>query len=439
MTDPTLAPVVDEAQAPQVPVTVEPLPVPEPGPTGPPEARLTPRQWVRQNLFATPVGSVLTVVFGLALAYLTYRLAWFVLVSSDWEIVRRNLRRFMVGGQYPDDGLWRTWAALYIVAAVVGLFSGATVAHAERQAAIAGSEVVRPGRWEWVRRYWPALAAIAFVLAQTRTWTPILLSLVGGAVLVATRWLGRRAPAMARFTWVGMVVGAVAVIQVLTGPGGVSWTDWGGLQVTIFVTIAGIALSFPLGVLVALARRSSLPALRWVSVGYIEVIRGVPLVTLLFLGQYVIPLFFPNTAEPPSNLARALIAVTLFEAAYVAEVVRGGLQSVPRGQREAAQALGLRPWKVTRLIVLPQALRAVIPAMVGQFISLYKDTSLLQIIAIIEFLDVAKSSVSQQDFVAQGLHTVTFAFAALIYWAGSYTMSRESRRLEHRLGVGERR
>jgi general L-amino acid transport system permease protein len=165
----------------------------------------------------------------------------------------------------------------------------------------------------------------------------------------------------------------------------------------------------------------------------------VPLVALLFMGQYVIPLFFPNTVDPPSPLARALIAIVLFEAAYVAETVRGGLQSIPRGQREAAQALGLSHWKITRLIILPQALRAVIPAMVGQFISLFKDTSLLQIIGFLELLEVAKNAPSQPRFLGQGLHTVTFAFVALIYWAGSYTMSRESRRLETRLGIGERR
>jgi len=230
----------------------------------------------------------------------------------------------------------------------------------------------------------------------------------------------------------------VAVVQIVAGTGGVGWNAWGGLLLTVFVTVAGIALSFPLGVLLALGRRSTLPTLRWITVGFIELIRGVPLVALLFLGHYVIPLFFPNTVEPPSTLARALIVVTLFEAAYVAETVRGGLQSIPRGQYEAAQAIGLRPWSVTRLIVLPQALRAVIPAMVGQFISLFKDTSLLQIIGFVELLQVAENATSQPSFLGQRLHTVTFAFAALIYWAGSYTLSRESRRLEQRLGVGGR-
>jgi general L-amino acid transport system permease protein len=425
-------------EVPQLSTTVEPAGGPEPGPALPPEARLTPRQWVRQNLFATPLGSVLSVALGLALLYVAYRLAWFVLVSSDWEIIRRNLRLFMIG-RFPQAEVWRLWAALYVVAGLAGLFSGAAVANAEQQAVAAGREVERPGRWDWIRRYWPALAAVAVLLSQTRTLTPGLLTLAGAGLLVVARGLGRRAPWLARFTWVALLVGVVAVVQLVAGPGGVGWGDWGGLHLTLFATVAGIALSFPLGVIVALGRRSSLPALRWITVTYIELIRGVPLVTLLFLGHYVIPLFFPNTVDPPSPLARALIAITLFEAAYVAETVRGGLQSVPRGQREAAEAIGLSPWRVTRLIVLPQALRAVIPAMVGQFISLFKDTSLLQIIGFVELLRVAETTIQQRDFVAQGLHTVTFGFVALIYWAGSYTMSRESRRLERRLGLGERR
>jgi general L-amino acid transport system permease protein len=378
------------------------------------------------------------VVFGLVLAYGAYRLAWFVAVSSDWQIIRSNLRLFMIG-RFPAEEVSRLWGALYIVAALAGLLSGAIVAKAEGEARAAGRGVARPGRWDWLRRYWPALGALAVILSQTRTWTPSLLALVGMAVLLVTRRLGRGAAWLARFAWLILLAGVVAVNELITGFGGVGWGDWGGLLLTVFVTVAGIALSFPLGVLVALGRRSSLPALRGMTVAYIELIRGVPLVALLFMGHYVVPLLYPNTVEPPSALARALIAVTLFESAYIAETVRGGLQAITRGQYEAAQALGLAPWKVTRLIVLPQALRAVIPAMVGQFISLFKDTSLLAILGFFELLEVAENTVSQPEFLGQRLHTVTYAFAALIYWAGSYTMSRESRRIEHRLGLGERR
>ena len=192
------------------------------------------------------------------------------------------------------------------------------------------------------------------------------------------------------------------------------------------------------GLLLALGRRSSLPGIRVVSVAYVEGFRAVPLVTLLFLGQYMIGFMFPNTVEPPSFLVRAVIAITLFEAAYIAEIVRGGLQAVPRGQVEAAQAIGLPPVKVLRLVVLPQALRAVIPAMVGQFISLFKDTSLLAIVGFFELLDVANAVTQQDAFRGQGLRPLALAFVGLIYWAGCSTMSRESQRLERRLGVGER-
>ncbi len=475
---------------PGIPATEEPLPLASPVEPTRPEVHLTPRQWARKNLFPTPVASVLTVVLGLALAYGLYRLAWFALVSSDWEIVRANLRRFMMGS-YPLDQAWRLWAALYLATATAGLFSGAITANARQQAEAAGRPLERPGRWSWLRRYWPALLAVGVILSQTRTWGPLLATVGAGLLLAGSRWLGLRLPVLARHLAVGLlvvvivgytliagsggerysladavqllliagavlastrslgrqpirfavlalIVVAVLVVQLTSGEG-VGWTDWQGLLLTVAVTIVGIVLSFPFGVVVALGRRSSLPVLRSLSVGYIELIRGVPLVALLFVGQYVIPLLFPNTVEPPSSLARALIVIVLFEAAYVAETVRGGLQSISRGQREAAQALGLSPWKITRLIVLPQALRAVIPAMVGQFISLFKDTSLLQIIGFLELLEVAENAASQPRFLGQGLHTVTFAFAALIYWAGSYTMSRESRRLEGRLGVGERR
>jgi general L-amino acid transport system permease protein len=228
-------------------------------------------------------------------------------------------------------------------------------------------------------------------------------------------------------------------LQIVIGGGDqTGWDDWGGLHLVVSATVAGIALAFPLGLLLALGRRSSLPAIRIVSTGYIEAFRAVPLVTLLFLGQYMIGFMFPNTIEPPSFLVRAVIAITLFEAAYIAEIVRGGLQAVPRGQVEAAQAIGLSPVGVMRLVVLPQALRAVIPAMVGQFISLFKDTSLLAIVGFFELIQVSDAVTKQDAFRGQGLRPLALAFVGLIYWAGCSTMSRESQRLERRLGVGER-
>ncbi|MGH3092314.1 MAG: amino acid ABC transporter permease, partial [Gaiellaceae bacterium] len=177
---------------------------------------------------------------------------------------------------------------------------------------------------------------------------------------------------------------------------------------------------------------------RVVCVAYIELIRGVPLITILFMGAFMLGFFLPPGTSTPSLETRALVALVIFTSAYVAEIVRGGLQAVPTGQVEAAHAVGLSTFKTMRLIVLPQALRAVIPALVGQFISLFKDTSLVAIIGLTELLGVAQAVTSQPDFVAQGLLFETLLFASLVYWAGSYSMSRESQRLERRLGVGER-
>ncbi len=185
-----------------------------------------------------------------------------------------------------------------------------------------------------------------------------------------------------------------------------------------------------------MGRRSSLPALRLLSVGYIEAFRAVPLIALLFVSRYMVGFLFPTSIEPPSYLVRAVIVITLFEAAYIAEIVRGGLQSVPKGQAEAAQAIGLAPLGVMRRVVLPQALRAVIPAMVGQFISLFKDTSLLSVVGFLEVLAVAEVATEQDAFRGQGGQVVTLTFAGLLFWAGCSTMARESRRLERRVEVG---
>lgn len=243
-----------------------------------------------------------------------------------------------------------------------------------------------------------------------------------------------------RAKWTGLLafVGLLAAFVVVTGFGGQPWQEWRGFLLTLLLAVGGSVIAFPLGVLLALGRRSSLPAVRAVCVTYIELIRGVPLITVLFMAFLVIGFFMPPGVPTPSLATRALIGIVLFTAAYIAEIVRGGIQAIPKGQFEAAAALGLSVVKTTLLIVLPQALRAVIPALVGQFISLFKDTSLVSIIGLIEILGVGLAATKQSDFVAQGLIFEVLVFVAFVYWVACYTMSRESQRLEQRLGVGER-
>jgi general L-amino acid transport system permease protein len=266
---------------------------------------------------------------------------------------------------------------------------------------------------------------------------PTLVVIAVVALLVASRWLGGRLGRIPRRVgWVSVALLPLGAYWILSASG-LGWEDWGGFMLNIFLTIAGILFAFPIGVALALGRRSSLPVVRAFSIGYIELIRGVPLITLLLMAVFALGFFLPRDLRPGS-VTRVLIVITAFEAAYIAEVVRGGLQSVPRGQSEAAQSLGLPGLKITRLIVLPQALRATIPAMVGQFISLFKDTTLVAIVGLGDVLAASSFANAQPAFNAQGLARITLPFVALAFWAGSFAMSREARRLERRLGIGER-
>ncbi|MCQ3805035.1 MAG: amino acid ABC transporter permease [bacterium] len=210
----------------------------------------------------------------------------------------------------------------------------------------------------------------------------------------------------------------------------------GGFNLTILLAVGGIALSFPVGLLLALGRTSTMPIFRILSVAYIEVIRGVPLITVLFFADKVIPRFLPPWVDVIGE-TKALLAITAFAAAYLAENVRGGLQSVSSGQFEAARALGMTTSQMTMLVTLPQALKAVIPAMVGQAIALFKDTSLVAIIGLADFLRVARDVVpNQPDSLGSVLENLLLA--AVVYWIFAFSFSRASQRLEKRLGVGTR-
>jgi general L-amino acid transport system permease protein len=216
----------------------------------------------------------------------------------------------------------------------------------------------------------------------------------------------------------------------------VETSRWGGLLLTFLLAVVGIVSSFPLGVLLALGRRSNLPVARVLSILFIELVRGVPLVTLLFMTQIILPLFLPEDIRI-DRVLRAFLAITLFSAAYMAENVRGGLQSVPAGQVEAARALRLNGPRVMLFIVLPQALRAIIPVIVGQFISLFKDTSLVVIVGLLDIVGIGKSIIlGNVEWI--GSQREVYAFIAAVFWVFTFSMSYASRRLEAALGVGKR-
>jgi len=399
---------------------------PQPTDLAPPAAmRDTPLNWVKKNLFSPWYNGFITVAIAAIALYAGYNAFTWAFTAAQWDVVPRNLPLFVVG-RYPRELYWRLWVLLGIVA----VFSGLSWGVIARQAAKLYSRNVLVGL---------AIAAIACLLVPTPLpYRLVLLGLLLGIALFA--WLGqqvgRRAPSLA--TWVALgwllvfILGLWLIGGGLFGLKSVNTNEWQGLLLTCLTAAVSIVICFPFGVLLALGRRSTLPAIRWLSIAYIEVIRGVPLITILFMGQVMIPLFLPDGMRP-DRVVRAIVGLTLFSSAYLAENVRGGLQSVPRGQSEAAQALGLNTPLVLGLIVLPQALKAVIPAIVGQFISLFQDTTLLAIVGLVELLGISNSILANPQFL--GRFSEVYLFDALLFWIFCYAMSSASRWVERKVNV----
>jgi general L-amino acid transport system permease protein len=240
---------------------------------------------------------------------------------------------------------------------------------------------------------------------------------------------------LAIFAGIGVVIAAMGLDR-----GGLPIVDtrlWGGLLVTLVVSVTGIVTSMPVGIILALGRRSTVPLIRIFSITFIELWRGVPLITVLFFATYMLPLFVP-AGFTVDGLVRVLIGIALFSGAYNAEVIRGGLQAIPRGQSEAASALGLSYWKTTGLIVMPQALRHVIPGLVNSFIALFKDTSLVSIVALFDLLGSLRASFSDPVWATPTTAFTGFAFTGMIYFVFCFGMSRYSLFVEHRLNAFRR-
>ncbi|WP_233234180.1 amino acid ABC transporter permease [Bordetella sp. LUAb4] len=343
--------------------------------------------WVHARLFSSPLNILLTVL-----------IAWVLLMcvpaALEWLFIKANFsastaqecrtsggacwafirekHRLILFGTYPYDEQWRPLIATFLLIAVI-VCSG-------------------------VRRFW-------------KPW--LLWVWVVGLTLVAV------------LMW-GGVLGLTYVEN----------ARWGGLPLTLILATFGIAFAFPIGVLLALGRRSKMPAIKALCVVYIELIRGVPLISLLFMSSVMLPLFLPE-GYSIDKLLRAQIAIILFAAAYIAETVRGGLQAIPKGQYEGADSLGLTYWQQMRKIILPQALKIVIPPLVSIFIALFKDTSLVVIIGIFDLTLAAKAALS--DAAWRGFGVEAYLFISLIYFVFCFSMSKYSQALERRLARGHQR
>ncbi len=401
------------------------------------------RRWLRHNLFRSPRDAVLTVVFGLFSLWLLYKTIRFIFVTGRWTIIEVNLELLMIG-RYPEAHVLRLAVTVVVLALWGGLLAGFIRGRQVRAGRItpADSALTRARVVDLVERLWIPLALVVLLLLLTSTagpWIMVGLALIAALIgRLIGPFLGRqRLPAFGSLLVV-VVFGAIPVALYFYVVTAVGFDGWGGFMLNLFLAICSIILCYPLGVLLALGRRSGLPLVRLVCTTYIEVIRGAPLFVLLLLANVALGFFVPDTLAPATS-TRAIVVFTFFTAAYMAEIIRGGLQSIPRGQIEAAKAVGLSPIRQTGYIVLPQALRNVIPAQIGQLISLFKDTTLAGIaMGLFELLQVSGAITAQPEFRGQGLIAETLTFAALMFWVVAYTMSRESQRLEKRLGVGLR-
>ena len=258
-------------------------------------------------------------------------------------------------------------------------------------------------------------------------------------VILALLFVALFIPGVARRWIATLILVPYPVVAWLLFSGGV-WglaevetSQWGGLFLTLVIAGIGIVASFPLGILLALGRRSEMPVVRSLSIAFIELIRGVPLISVLFMASVMLPLFLPEGVNF-DKLLRALIGITLFQSAYMAEVVRGGLQAIPQGQFEAAESLGLGYWRTMRLIILPQALKLVIPGVVNTFIALFKDTTLVMIIGMFDFLGIVQAATTDPKWL--GTAVEGYVFCAAVYWLFCFSMSRYSISVERKLDRG---
>ncbi|NEO85194.1 MAG: amino acid ABC transporter permease [Spirulina sp. SIO3F2] len=409
-------------------------PPPSTGPIAPPpEIRDTSLNWIKKNLLTPWYNALITLaIAGLAGLVLNNFLRWAINLDGDpnkaqWNVIPANLAIFAVG-RYPDEQYWRLWIALGIVAILAGLSWGVVA----RSVKLFSRNVL----------IGLAIAAcICFLIpvpiSPWRLLSVTMLGLVAGSAWLGQQ-LGRKVPQLGQYTsfaWLGSFLIYLWLLGGNLGLEPVRTGEWGGIMLTVFLAIISILLCFPIGVTMALGRQSELPVVRWFSVAYIEVIRGIPLIAILFMGQVIVPLFLPEGMRP-DRVLRAVVGLTLFSSAYLAENVRGGLQSIPRGQEEAAQALGLNAPLTVSLVVLPQALKAVIPAIVGQFISLFQDTTLLSIVGLEELLGMSRSILANPNFI--GRYAEVYLFVGVLYWFFCYAMSSGSRYVEKRLNTEHR-
>ncbi len=356
--------------------------------------------WIRANLLATPKDVVLTFIALALLLWTVPGIINWLFIQASWVGSDRSVCATIPQGGIQPEG-----------------WSGACWAFVEERF---GQFIF--GRYPLEERWRPMLVGILFIALLI----PMLIP---------------KAPRKGLNALLLFVIFPVVAFFLLHGGFGLETVEtplWGGLMVTLVLSFVGIAVSLPLGILLALGRRSKLPVIKMLCITFIEVVRGVPLITVLFMANVMLPLFLP-TGWTIDNFLRALVGVALFASAYMAEVIRGGLQAIPKGQYEGADSLGLGYWQTTRLIILPQAIKLVIPGIVNTFIGLFKDTSLVSIIGMFDLLGIVQLNFRDANWITPVTPITGLIFAGFLFWLFCFGMSRYSAFMERHLDTGHKR
>jgi len=411
--------------------------------------------WMRQNLFSS-IGNTILTVIGILIAYsLIAPLVQFALIDAVWTgenreaclpqdgghsgacwaYVKAYFPQFIYG-RYPTEEIWRVNVVYFLFAVLLVPLAIPSVPFKKVNAILflgifpfVALILLTGGNFDIGIWTWAVVALIALVGVASA----LFLMLIGG------RSFSDVVPLLTAFVGTALVLAIILLaVSIDFGLEVVETAVWGGLLVTLVIAVTGIVASLPLGIALALGRRSKMPIVKLVSVVFIEFWRGVPLITVLFMSSVMLPLFLPEGVTF-DKLLRVLIGVTLFSAAYMAEVVRGGLQAIPKGQYEGAMALGLRFWPMMYLIILPQALKLVIPGIVNTFIGLFKDTTLVLIVGMFDLLGQIQSSFTDPTWSSPSQGHTGYLFAAMVFWCFCFGMSRYYIFMEKKLHTGHKR
>ncbi|MAQ58146.1 MAG: hypothetical protein CL718_02705 [Chloroflexi bacterium] len=380
----------------------------------------------KSQLFKTKLHTAITLATLIVAVWALYTIVQF-LINADWQVIIDKRRAFMIG-RYPEEHVWRIWPTVWMFAGVTGLSSALWL---------------RPGRRVLISLIITGTIISYLFLELDSNALKFGYGLLTGVFGYALAYFGdtkyKLFPILAKITIAGWIL-LIPTMLVLLFIGDAPTTNyWGGLFVNVILAAIAIVIGTPLAVVLALGRTTKgYPAIQILSTSLIEIVRGAPLIAWLFMGRFVLPFILPSWfgLNEADVIIRTMIILIIFNAAYTAEVVRGGLQAIPKGQYEAADSIGFTYFQTLRLILLPQALRAVLPSLINQYIGLFKDTTLVYLISVVDVLEVGRKAFNELAYGGTALEVLVFV--GFLFWVVTWSMSNLSKKVEENLGLGTR-